>query len=148
MSEAMLSLLSAVLIAALPIVVKELKEFLRSKGEGFKEQNKAEYLNGHVDRAIQTISDVVDAISQKTVDALKNRGEFTKEKQKEVFEAAKNDVLAILTRETKEALKEAFEDVNKWLDNKIESTVRHKKKNREKDGAEEEKKEDEESTGD
>lgn len=92
-----------------------------------KEKTKQEVLNKHIDRAGKVVEDIVKAISQTTVDTLKKQGAFTKEKQREAFNEAKSKVLEVLTKESKEALQEAYGDINIWIDTQIESTVKRNK---------------------
>ncbi len=129
MNETLANILVAVLIPTIPILLKFLVEFLQTKAETAKDLTKKEELDKYIDLATNTVIDVVTAIAQTTVDGLKQEGAFTKDKQKEVFITAKNDILALLPAAAKTALDEVYGDLGKWLDTKIEAEVKNLKAN-------------------
>lgn len=127
MGQALQNILIVVLMAAIPVITKELSDFLKVKAEEAKNQGKLQELNKYIDYATAVVIDVVNSVSQTMVDNLKKDGAFTKEKQKEAFNKAKNEVLYILTEESKVVLAEVYGDLDKWLENKIEATVKAEK---------------------
>lgn len=127
MGQALQNILIAILLAAIPVITKELSDFLKTKSEEAKNQGKLQELNKYIDYAAAIVIDVVNSVSQTMVDSLKKEGAFTKEKQKEAFEKAKQEILSILTEESKAILSAAYGDLDKWLDNKIEATVKAEK---------------------
>lgn len=127
MNETIQTILTAILIAAIPVITSELTKFLKLQVQTIKEKTKQEVLNKHIDRAVKVVEDIVEAISQTTVDTLKKQGAFTKEKQLEAFNNAKEKILEVLTTESKEALQEAYGDLNIWIEAQIESTVKRSK---------------------
>lgn len=62
--------------------------------------------------------------AQTFVDTLKAEGGFTKEKQLEAFQKARDKVLEILGDTTVKALGEIYGDFDAWLDTKIEQVCR------------------------
>lgn len=127
MNEIIQTILTAILIAAIPVITSEFVKFLKAQVQGIKEKTKQEKLNKYIERASKVITDVVEAISQTTVETLKKQGAFDKEKQKEAFNKAKTEILEILTEESKEALKEAYGDLDIWLQSQIEANVKRTK---------------------
>lgn len=127
MSETMQTILTAILVAAVPIITNELVKFLKQQAQAIKDKNKQERLNKYIDRATKVITDVVMAISQTTVDTLKQQGAFTRGKQQEAFNKAKMEILELLTQESKEALKEAYGDLDAWIESQIEASVKRNK---------------------
>lgn len=122
--------LTALIIAVVPILATFLANVLNYQAQKLKEENKGtkqEQLNKYIDLATKTIIDVVKAGAQKTVDTLKKNGQFTKERQEEVFNEAKKEIIKILSEDTKKALEEAYGDVNAWLENTIEAEVKNLK---------------------
>lgn len=122
--------LTGLIIAIVPILATFLANVLRLQAKKIKEENKGtqqEQLNKYIDLATDTVIDVVKAVAQTTVDTLKKNGEFTKEKQEEVFNQAKSEILYILSEDAKKALQEAYGDVNAWLNAKIEAEVKNLK---------------------
>lgn len=127
MNETIQTILTAILVAAIPVITSEFVKFLKAQVQGIKEKTKQEKLNKYIERAGKIITDVVEAISQTTVETLKKQGVFDKEKQKEAFNKAKREILEILTEESKEALKEAYGDLDTWLQSQIEANVKRTK---------------------
>lgn len=127
MNETIQTILTAILVAAIPVITSEFVKFLKVQVQGIKEKTKQEKLNKYIERASKVITDVVEAISQTTVEVLKKQGAFDKEKQKEAFNKAKTEILEILTEESKEALKEAYGDLDIWLQSQIEANVKRTK---------------------
>lgn len=127
MNETIQTILTAILVAAVPVITSELVKFLKQQAQAIKGKNKQEWLNKYIDRATKVITDVVTAISQTTVDTLKQQGAFTKEKQQEAFNKAKTEIMELLTQESKEALKEAYGDLDAWIESQIEANVKRNK---------------------
>ena len=71
----------------------------------------------------QTIIDCVIATNQTYVETLKKQDAFTPEAQEVAFQKTLNSVLAILTDDCKEYLETITNDVNGYLEAKIESQV-------------------------
>lgn len=120
-------LLKALVIACIPILTAFLVRFINAK-TGVLKDNKdfLEYLE-LIELAEQVIIDVVVALNQTVVEAAKLEGRFDKQKQKEVFISAKNDVQVILSTKTKEAIKIIYGNFDIWLETKIEAVVNENK---------------------
>lgn len=80
----------------------------------------AKYMN----MACEAVTQAVTYTAQTFVDTLKSSGGFTKEKQLEAFEKAKNKTLEILGDATVAALGEIYGDFDAWLETKIEQVCR------------------------
>ncbi len=80
----------------------------------------AKYMN----MAADAVAQAVTYTAQTFTDALKAEGKFTKEKQLEAFNKAKDKTLAILGDAAVEALGEIYGDFDAWLETKIEQTCR------------------------
>ena len=80
-------------------------------------------LNKYIQMLTDTISTCVIATNQTYVEALKNQNAFDEAAQKEAFKRTSEAVLAILSDEAKAYLSEAFGDLNKYIDERIEATV-------------------------
>ena len=65
-----------------------------------------------------------DAVAQTFTDALKAEGKFTKEKQIEAFNKAKDKTLEILGDAAVNALGEIYGDFDTWVETKIEQVCR------------------------
>lgn len=78
----------------------------------------------YMDMACDAVAQAVTYTAQTFVDALKAEGAFTKEKQLEAFNKARNKALEILGDTTVAALNEIYGDFNSWIDTKIEQVCR------------------------
>jgi hypothetical protein len=74
--------------------------------------------------ACEAVVQAVTCTAQTFVDTLKAEGAFTKEKQLEAFNIAKNKVLEILGDTAVEALGEIYGDFDVWIYTKIEQVCR------------------------
>lgn len=80
----------------------------------------AKYMN----MAADAVAQAVTYTAQTFTDALKAEGKFTKERQIEAFNKAKDKTLEILGETAVEALGEIYGDFDAWLETKIEQTCR------------------------
>lgn len=115
--EVLSYLVSAVL---LPFLVK----LIRAGASNFKAKTKNETVNKYLSFAENAIETAVTAVAQTIVDVAKKNGSFTQTVREEAFYQAKSIALSIMTTEAKEAAKEAYGDLNLWLENKIEFYVK------------------------
>lgn len=74
-------------------------------------------------RCTLIISDVVKAVYQDFVEALKAEGKFTPEKQKEAKDRALAMIQSQLTPELKSFIQESFGDEIAWISNQIEAIL-------------------------
>lgn len=74
--------------------------------------------------ACDAVAQAVTYTAQTFVDTLKAEGAFTKEKQLEAFEKAKDKALEILGDTAVAALGEIYGDFDVWLETKIEQVCR------------------------
>lgn len=115
------------IVPLIAILTSYLVSYIQVQKEQLKKKTDNELLNKYIDMAANTIADYVTTTNQTYVDALKKEGKFDEEAQKVAFQKTLNAVLALLTKEAKEYLTEAYGDLNLYLTNKIESTVNEKK---------------------
>ena len=80
----------------------------------------AKYMN----MAADAVAQAVTYTAQTFTDALKAEGKFTKEKQIEAFNKAKNKTLEILGDAAVNALGEIYGDFDTWVETKIEQVCR------------------------
>lgn len=71
-----------------------------------------------------TIENCVIATNQTYVESLKQAGKFDAEAQKTAFNMTKNAVMAILSDEAKKYLENAVGDLNEYITQQIEATVK------------------------
>ncbi len=78
----------------------------------------------YMNMACDAVAQAVAYTAQTFVDNLKSTGGFTKEKQLEAFNKAKDKTLEILGETTVKALNEIYGDFDVWIETKIEQTCR------------------------
>ena len=130
MEQFLNELLIAVVTVAIPIIVKYLTSYLnalKQKKQSEIVQKDKEAFDKSVVEAIDLVQKVVDKVSQTYVDSLKQKGEFTKESQKESFELAASDAKALISSETQALIASVYSDFDKWLEVQIESYIRSQK---------------------
>ena len=123
-------LLIEILIAILPIISTFLLRLINLKSQEIKNRNiknKQSQNNKLIDLVTDTIRKIVIALNQTQVEELKKNNEFTNDKQKEVFNKAKNEIMKILTQDSKKAIKEVYNSVDTFIDTQIEVAVNREK---------------------
>ena len=115
------------IVPLIAILTSYLISYIQVQKEQLKKKTDNELLNKYIDMTANTIADCVTTTNQTYVEALKKEGKFDEEAQKVAFQKTLNAVLALLTKEAKDYLTEAYGDLNLYLTNKIESTVNEKK---------------------
>ena len=97
---------------------------LRRQTQQIEKDLNSETASKYIELATDAVEQAVTYTAQTFVDALKAEGAFTKEKQLEAFQKARDKVLEILGDTTVAALGEIYGDFDVWLDTKIEQVCR------------------------
>ena len=97
--------------------------WIKAKSAELQKKTNNDILNKYVQMATDTITNCVIATNQTYVNSLKEQGKFDEAAQKEAFQRTYQAVLLILSDDAKEYLSNAFGDLNKYLQEKIESTI-------------------------
>ena len=97
--------------------------WIKAKSAELQKKTNNDILNKYVQMATDTITNCVIATNQTYVNSLKEQGKFDEAAQKEAFQRTYQAVLLILSDDAKEYLNNTFGDLNKYLQEKIESTV-------------------------
>lgn len=130
--ETFLQMLSQIfevcVIPLLGILTTYLVKYIAAKRDALITQNDNEIANKYIKMLSDTIISCVEATNQTYVDSLKAQGKFDEEAQKTAFNLTFNAVLAILGEEGQEYLTEVYGDLNEYVKNKIESTIKQSKK--------------------
>lgn len=113
-----------ILCALISVGGTYLVTLLRKKTKQLQQQIDNETAAKYVELACDAVTQAVAYTAQTYVDALKKEGAFTKEKQLEAFELAKNKTLQILGDTAVEALYEILNDFDTWMETKIEEMCR------------------------
>ena len=111
----------------LGVLTKFLIDFLKTKSQEAINKSDNEVNQKYIAMLTNTITSCVMATSQTYVEALKSKGEFTKEAQKEAFNKTYENVMNILSAECKVYLENTFGDLQTYITNKIEAEVKANK---------------------
>jgi len=119
---------TVVLIPLLGLITKYVIEFLHAKREEAKSKIDNNTLKKYIDMLDETIERAVIATNQTYVNALKEKGEFGPEAQKEALTKTYQAVMAVLNLEAVNYLSEAVGDLQSYIMTGIESQVNIQKK--------------------
>ena len=111
------------IIPLLGVLTAYLVAFIKNKSKALQEETNNELYKKYIALLDETIVKCVIATNQTYVEALKNKNAFDKEAQEEAFRRTYNNVMAILSTDAQEFLKEAVGDLNTYITNAIEAQV-------------------------
>lgn len=111
------------ILPLLVILTKFAVDFLSAKRDELKAKTDSLVADKYIDMIYETIHDCVVATNQTYVNNLKETNAFTKEAQDEAFRKTMEAVLAILSEDAKEYIRETTGDLNTYLTQLIESEV-------------------------
>lgn len=97
--------------------------FLSVKTKEIKDKTNSDTLDKYLDMLNNTITQCVIATTQTYVSTLKQQGKFDTEAQKIAFQKTYDNVMSILTAESKYYLQTALGDLEAYINNKIEAEV-------------------------
>lgn len=112
-------------LTALVVTALFYLEKLMKKG---KEATDSELVDKYLDMLQNTITDAVLATTQTYVDAMKKQNMFDEEAQKHAFKLSYDAVMKVLTDDAKKYIESAVGDLETYITNKIEATVKLNKK--------------------
>lgn len=115
------------IIPLLGILTKMLIDFLKTKSQEAKQKTDNATAQKYIDMLTNTITSCVAATNQTYVETLKKKGEFTKEAQKEAFNKTYENIIGILSADCKIYLENTFGDLQTYITNQIEATVKENK---------------------
>lgn len=101
-------------------------KFLTAKINQVKELTKNQTVKNALESVEGTVADVVYYMKTTMVDQIKEKsadGKLTKEEIQEILVCAKNRISSIVKEDSLEILSATVNDVDAWLDNKIEKHV-------------------------
>ncbi len=122
-------IIKAILIPVLPLVSVMIALYFRKVINKLQEDINNEKIDKYLDILDNLVFDTVNAINQTFVNALKQEGLFTKEKQKLAFLTAKERIMKKLSKEGKNILREITDDFETMIEDMIESYVIELKEN-------------------
>lgn len=126
-NEFITSLFQIVIIPLLGVLVYYFKVWISAKAEELKTQTDNELYWKYIDMLKDSIVTYVASINQTYVDELKKQGKFDIEAQKEAFKRVYDGVIASLSEDAYKYLHEVMGDLESFIINQIEATVKDQK---------------------
>lgn len=112
----------------LPLVLTALSvtliAYINKKLEEGKKKSDSDITDKYLTMLQDTIEDAVLATTQTYVEALKNKNMFDEEAQKQAFKLTYDAIMKVLTDDAKKYIESAVGDLETYITNKIESTVK------------------------
>ena len=128
MIEYILTAFGIILMAVVSyVLVPLIKRAGEAVADRVEEQTKSDKLAQAVQRATDTVEQVVVAITQTYVDDLKKSGSFDGDAQKQAFQMAKEAAVALISEEVQQLISENYNNFSDWLLSAIEAAVAHGK---------------------
>lgn len=116
-------LFELVLFPLLSIGVVYVIYFLNAKTKELKDKTDNDLYDKYLDMLNSTITQCVIATTQTYVSSLKQQGKFDEEAQKTAFQKTYDNVMSILTAESKYYLQTALGDLEAYVNSRIEAEV-------------------------
>lgn len=120
-------LLLAVVTACAPILVMYLVKAIQKFSENVAADTENLKVQGYIEEITNVITQAVSCTSQTYVDALKEKGEFTLEAQKEALQRSLDTVKQILSPAAIEFINTVYGDFMEYVTPLIEAEVRKQK---------------------
>jgi len=127
LAEFLNNLLAAVIVAAVPILTTYAVKWIQTKKDAIAAACKSDLEKSLLEQVSNAVCQAVEYVNQTVVDAIKGTTDWTDKAKKAAFATAKEKVLAMLTTESLNMLKNAVGDVDTWIETKIEQQVRYAK---------------------
>lgn len=115
------------IIPLLGILTAYIVKYIQAKREEISANIDDITIKKYTELISSTITTCVIATNQTYVNALKEQNKFDKEAQKIAFTKTAEAVLSLLTDESKKYIKETFGDLNTYIIQQIEATVKNYK---------------------
>lgn len=116
-----------ILAVASYVLVPLIKKAGTALTDRIEEKTKSDKLAQAVQRATDTVAQVVVAITQTYVDDLKKSGSFDEDAQKQALQMAKEAAVALISDEVQQLISENYNNFTDWLLSAIEAAVAHSK---------------------
>lgn len=127
MQELISDLLVAVVTVCVPIFTAYVVKAIQKAGENAAADTEDLKVRGYIEEITAAIAQAVSCTSQTYVDALKEKGKFTLEAQKEALQKSIETAKAILSPAALEFIDDVYGDFVEYITPKIEAEVRKQK---------------------
>ena len=127
MKDIITSIFEMIIIPLLSLVSIYIIKWVNTKTNILKEESDNAYVDKYLTMLDKTITSTVIAVNQTYVDELKKLGTFDAAAQKIAFQKVFDIVTNSLSKEAEYYLNEVITDLNVYITNKIEETVKLQK---------------------
>lgn len=127
MQDLIRELLLAVVTVCVPILTTYMVKAIQKAGDNAAADTENIILQGYIEEITDAIAQAVSCTSQTYVDALKDRGEFTMEAQKEALQKSIETAKVILSPAALAFIEDVYGDFVEYVTPKIEAEVRKQK---------------------
>ncbi|MCX7745941.1 MAG: hypothetical protein N2645_03475 [Clostridia bacterium] len=118
------TMMNLIIIPLIPYLTKYLIAYIRQKTDDLEAKIKYKEIKEYVHIAEEAVISAVATVNQIYVDEIKkNNGVFLPHEQKIAFDMAKEKVVKILGETGLKVLGEVYNDLNVWLESRIEYYV-------------------------
>lgn len=125
--ELLTEIFQVCVIPLLGVLTAYAVKYINAKSNELTVKTDNDLFDKYIAMLADTISACVLATNQTYVESLKAQGKFDAEAQKAAFEKTKNAVLNILSDDAQEYLSAAVGDLNAYIEQQIEATVKENK---------------------
>lgn len=125
--ELLTQIFEVCIIPLLGVLTAFLVDFINAKKNQIISTTENELQKKYIDMLANTINSCVIATNQTYVDAMKNQNAFDKEAQQKAFDKTVTAVEAILTDDARKYLSAAYGDLDLYIKQQIEATVKLEK---------------------
>lgn len=125
--ELLYQIFEVCIIPLLGVLTAYIVQLIKAKTNEVNMKNDNELLIKYTNMLSATITKCVIATNQTYVDTLKKQGAFNAEAQKLAFNLTYDAVMLILSDEAKDYLTNIYGDLNTYIINQIEATVKENK---------------------
>ena len=120
-------LLAAVLTAAVPVLTGFLCDLIRKMAAEAAVNAKNERIAAIIEEIDEAVRGAVQYVNQTFVDELKKANAFDAEEAQAAFEAAFQATVETISHDAEQYIEETFGDLRRYLEVKIEKTVKDEK---------------------
>jgi len=127
-SELITQIFEICIIPLLAILARYIAKFIDAKVTELTAKTDNDIAQKYTTMIGDTIKSCVETTNQTYVDSLKEQGKFDKDAQMQAFDKTLDAILKVLSEDTKKYINETTGDLNTYLKQCIESTVKASKK--------------------
>lgn len=128
MTENIIAAFGIILMAVVSyVLVPLIKRAGAAVAAQVEEKTKSDKIAQAVQRATDTVEQVVVAIAQTYVDDLKKSGSFDEDAQKQALQMAREAAASLISSEVQQLISENYNNFTDWLLSAIEAAVAHSK---------------------